>query len=179
MVKLTTTQALVRFMINQKVRVDDKVVPLFASVWAIFGHGNVAGLGEVLYPVRDLLPTFRGHNEQSMAHATFAKADPVALARTCGPRITHVHCKDLRLSVRDAALARDASFFYAVFDWVFTVPGDGDVDFPTVLSEMCQVDYASWLVVEAERDPDKANPKTYAEMGYASLNRMAAGPGLH
>ncbi|MCZ6495800.1 MAG: thiamine pyrophosphate-binding protein, partial [Alphaproteobacteria bacterium] len=73
-VKLTTAQALVRFMINQKVRADGKVVPLFAGVWAIFGHGNVAGLGEALYSVRDVLPTFRGHNEQSMAHAAIAYA---------------------------------------------------------------------------------------------------------
>ncbi len=89
-----------------------------------------------------------------------------------------MHCKDLRLSVRDAALARDASFLDAVVDGVFTVPGDGDVDFPAVLSEMSRVDYAGWLVVEAEQDPDKANPKTYAEIGYANLNRMAAEAGL-
>ncbi len=112
-------------------------------------------------------------------HAAFAKADPVALARTYGPRITHVHCKDLRLRVRDAALARDASFLDAVVDGVFTVPGDGDVDFPAVLSEMSRVDYTGWLVVEAEQDPDKADPKTYAEMGYANLNRMAAEAGFH
>ena len=75
-VRLTTAQALVRFMINQKTRMDGELVPLFAGVWAIFGHGNVAGLGEALYSVRDVLPTYRGHNEQSMAHAAiaFAKA---------------------------------------------------------------------------------------------------------
>ncbi len=112
-------------------------------------------------------------------HAAFAKADPVALARTYGPRITHLHCKDLRLPRRDAALARDASFLDAVVEGVFTVPGDGDIDFPAVLAEMSRVDYAGWLVVEAEQDPDKANPKTYAEIGYANLNRMAAQAGLH
>ena len=112
-------------------------------------------------------------------HASFAEADPVALARTYGPRITHLHCKDLRSSVRDAALARDASFLDAVVDGVFTVPGDGDVDFPTVLAEMSRVGYAGWLVVEAEQDPDKADPKTYAEIGYANLHRMAAEAGFH
>ena len=52
-------------------------MPLFAGVWAIFGHGNVAGIGEALYGARDALPTYRAHNEQAMAHAAiaFAKAD--------------------------------------------------------------------------------------------------------
>jgi len=112
-------------------------------------------------------------------HAVFAGVDPVALARTYGPRITHVHCKDVRLSRRDAALARDSSFLHAVVDGVFTVPGDGDVDFPAVLAEMSAVGYAGWLVVEAEQDPAKADPKTYAEMGYANLDRMAAEAGLY
>ncbi len=95
-VKLTTAQALVRFMINQKVRVDGKVVPLFAGVWAIFGHGNVAGLGEALYSVRDVLPTFRGHNEQSMAHAAIAYAKALnrkrvmAVTSSIGPGATNM-----------------------------------------------------------------------------------------
>ena len=111
-------------------------------------------------------------------HAAFAGADPVALAKTYAPRVTHVHCKDLRGAVCDAALKRDVSFLDAVVDGVFTVPGDGEVDFPPVLSEMARVGYRGWLVVEAEQDPEKANPKTYAEMGHANLSRMAAQAGL-
>ena len=49
-------------------------MPLFAGVWAIFGHGNVAGFGEALYGVRETLPTYRAHNEQAMAHAAIAYA---------------------------------------------------------------------------------------------------------
>ncbi|MDH5353620.1 MAG: 3D-(3,5/4)-trihydroxycyclohexane-1,2-dione acylhydrolase (decyclizing) [Gammaproteobacteria bacterium] len=72
-IRLSTAQALVRFLTNQFVRLDDGTEqPLFAGVWAIFGHGNVAGIGEALYQVRDQLPTYRGHNEQSMAHAAVA-----------------------------------------------------------------------------------------------------------
>ena len=95
-VKLTTAQALVRFMINQKVRIDGELVPLFAGVWAIFGHGNVAGLGEALYSVRDVLPTFRGHNEQSMAHAAIAYAKALnrkrvmAVTSSIGPGATNM-----------------------------------------------------------------------------------------
>src|SRR6201988_2921398 len=72
--KLTMAQALVRWMIAQKVELDGQEVPLFGGVWAIFGHGNVAGLGEALYRHRDVLPTYRAHNEQAMAHAAIAYA---------------------------------------------------------------------------------------------------------
>ena len=71
--RLTTAQALVKFLTNQFVRLEDgSEQPLFAGVWAIFGHGNVAGIGEALYQVKDRLPTYRGHNEQSMAHIAIA-----------------------------------------------------------------------------------------------------------
>ena len=72
-IRLTAAQALVRFLTSQFVRFDDgSEKPLFAGVWAIFGHGNVAGIGEALFQVKDQLPTYRGHNEQSMAHAAIA-----------------------------------------------------------------------------------------------------------
>jgi 3D-(3,5/4)-trihydroxycyclohexane-1,2-dione acylhydrolase (decyclizing) len=75
-IRLTAAQALVRAMAAQRTRIADKTVPLFGGVFAIFGHGNVAGLGEALYGVRETLPTFRAHNEQGMALAAtaFAKA---------------------------------------------------------------------------------------------------------
>jgi 3D-(3,5/4)-trihydroxycyclohexane-1,2-dione acylhydrolase (decyclizing) len=68
-IRLTAAQALVRAMAAQRTSLDGKNMPLFGGVWAIFGHGNVAGLGEALFGVRDVLPTFRAHNEQAMAHA--------------------------------------------------------------------------------------------------------------
>jgi 3D-(3,5/4)-trihydroxycyclohexane-1,2-dione acylhydrolase (decyclizing) len=71
--RLTTAQALVTYLTQQYVKLDDgSELPLFAGVWSIFGHGNVAGLGEALYSVQEQLPTYRGHNEQSMAHAAIA-----------------------------------------------------------------------------------------------------------
>ena len=75
-VRLTAAQALIRFMTRQMTVIDGKKLPIFAGVWAIFGHGNVAGIGEALWAHRKDLPTFRAHNEQSMAHAAtaFAKA---------------------------------------------------------------------------------------------------------
>jgi 3D-(3,5/4)-trihydroxycyclohexane-1,2-dione acylhydrolase (decyclizing) len=73
-IRLTAAQALVRAMVAQRVEIDGQGVPLFAGVWAIFGHGNVAGLGEALYAARAELPTYRGHNEQGMALAAAAYA---------------------------------------------------------------------------------------------------------
>jgi 3D-(3,5/4)-trihydroxycyclohexane-1,2-dione acylhydrolase (decyclizing) len=69
-------QALVRKLASYRVEIDGRQVPYCAGVWAIFGHGNVAGIGEALYAHRDVLPTYRAHNEQAMAHAAiaFAKA---------------------------------------------------------------------------------------------------------
>jgi len=73
--RLTMAQALVQFLAAQRGEADGREVPLFAGVFAIFGHGNVAGLGEALYEARESLPTLRAHNEQAMALAAigFAK----------------------------------------------------------------------------------------------------------
>ena len=76
LVRLTAAQATVRWLAAQHVETSNGEVPYFAGVWAIFGHGNVAALGEALHAHRDALPTFRGHNEQAMGHAAaaFSKA---------------------------------------------------------------------------------------------------------
>ena len=73
-VELTTAQAIVRYLTNQFVIEEGETVPLFGGVFAIFGHGNVTCLGEALYNVQDVLPTWRGQNEQSMALAGVAYA---------------------------------------------------------------------------------------------------------
>ncbi len=75
-VRLTMAQALTRFLAAQMTVIDGEKLPIFGGVWAIFGHGNVAGIGEALYQHRNDLPTFRAHNEQAMTHAAigYAKA---------------------------------------------------------------------------------------------------------
>lgn len=95
-IRLTMAQALVRYLVAQKTEIDDEVLPLFAGVWAIFGHGNVAGIGEALSQARDQLPTYRAHNEQAMAHAAiaFAKASArrrmMACTTSIGPGATNM-----------------------------------------------------------------------------------------
>ncbi len=74
-VRLSAAQALVRWMVAQRSELlDGRQVPLFAGVFAIFGHGNVLGLGTALHDVRDQLPTWRGHAEEGMALAAIAYA---------------------------------------------------------------------------------------------------------
>jgi 3D-(3,5/4)-trihydroxycyclohexane-1,2-dione acylhydrolase (decyclizing) len=75
-VRLTTAQAIVRFLVAQRTVVDGEEAPLFPGVLAIFGHGNVTALGNALHEARAALPTYRGQNEQGMALAgvAFAKA---------------------------------------------------------------------------------------------------------
>jgi inosose dehydratase len=111
-------------------------------------------------------------------HARFAGVNPLDLAHDYAGRITHVHCKDVRADVLRAVRERNASFLDAVVDGVFTVPGDGSVDFPVLLAALKQGGYSGWLVVEAEQDPAKADPETYAGMGHDNLARMAAEAGF-
>lgn len=111
-------------------------------------------------------------------HLVYAKGDPEAvLARHVG-RVNHVHCKDVRRPVLERAWAGDMSFMDAVTEGIFTVPGDGSIDYPPLLRCLREAGYEGWLVVEAEQDPAKAHPLTYARMGYRNLRHMAEEAGF-
>jgi 3D-(3,5/4)-trihydroxycyclohexane-1,2-dione acylhydrolase (decyclizing) len=92
-VRLTAAQAAIRYLSAQ---MNEDGVPFIAGVWAIFGHGNVAGIGEALYAGRDEVPTYRGHNEQAMAHAAIAYAKQsrrrraMAVTSSIGPGATNM-----------------------------------------------------------------------------------------
>jgi 3D-(3,5/4)-trihydroxycyclohexane-1,2-dione acylhydrolase (decyclizing) len=94
--RLTMSQALVRYLIAQRTKIDGAKVPLIPGVFAIFGHGNVAALGEALAGVREQLPTYRAHNEQAMAHAAIAYAKAqrrrrfLACTTSIGPGATNM-----------------------------------------------------------------------------------------
>jgi len=103
-------------------------------------------------------------------HLTFAGADPVEFARAYKDRIRHVHAKDVRADVLEAVKAADKSFLDAVVDGVYSVPGDGMVDYSAIFAALHG--YSGWVVVEAEQDPEKANPRVYAKMGYQNLQRF-------
>jgi 3D-(3,5/4)-trihydroxycyclohexane-1,2-dione acylhydrolase (decyclizing) len=95
-IRLTMAQAVAKFLTRQMTEIEGRKVPIFGGVFAIFGHGNVAGMGEALYGVRDELPTFRAHNEQAMGHAAiaFAKASfrrrMMAVTSSIGPGATNM-----------------------------------------------------------------------------------------
>jgi inosose dehydratase len=105
-------------------------------------------------------------------HARFAGADPVALARRYASRVGHLHAKDVRAEVAAHALQGDWSFLRAVVAGVFTVPGDGCVRFDRVFRELRG--YSGWIVLEAEQDPKKADPLTYAMLGLRNLRQLVA-----
>ena len=106
-------------------------------------------------------------------HAAFAGADPQALARRYAPRICHLHAKDLRTAVAAQAKSGNWSFLRAVLAGVFTVPGDGSIDFGSVFAALPE--YSGWVVLEAEQDPKLADPLTYATLGYRNLQRLVGG----
>jgi sugar phosphate isomerase/epimerase len=103
-------------------------------------------------------------------HATWGGADPADLARRYRDRIVHVHVKDVRPDVARKAKDGDWSFLTSVLAGVYTVPGDGSVDYVSVFREL--PDYSGWVVIEAEQDPVKAHPATYVKMGYENLVRF-------
>ena len=114
-------------------------------------------------------------------HATWGGADPAALARRYRARISHVHAKDVRPPVMEQARREGWSFLDAVLGkgselGVYTVPGDGMVDYTSVFREL--PGYSGWVVVEAEQDPKKANPLAYAKKGVAHLRKALAEAGL-
>ena len=111
-------------------------------------------------------------------HLTYAGGDPVAMAKRHVQRIVHVHCKDVRLDVLKQAKQKDMSFLNSVLEGVFTVPGDGGVEYRAVLKPLAEAGYSGWLVVEAEQDPAKAHPLTYARMGYENLSALAKNAGF-
>ena len=110
-------------------------------------------------------------------HGRFAGGDPAALLARHVGRVVHVHCKDVRAAVLGEAIAGDWSFMAAVLEGVFTVPGDGCIDFGGLLGQLRRAGYGGWLVVEAEQDSRLAHPLTYARMGFESLRASAVEAG--
>ncbi len=111
-------------------------------------------------------------------HSVFSGGDPLALVRSHVKRVVHVHCKDARKDVLVRARRDDMSFMGAVMEGIFTVPGDGFIDYAAILRVLAENGYAGWLVLEAEQDPKRAHPLTYATMGFRNLSRLAKEAGF-
>ena len=108
-------------------------------------------------------------------HAYAAGADYAEILRKFGSRVVHIHLKDVRRDVLERARKNDWSFNTAVREGMFTVPGDGNVDFSEIGKFLRTSGYCGWVVVEAEQDPAKAPPKLFTEKAYQFIGELLAG----
>ena len=105
-------------------------------------------------------------------HLAFAGGDGLRVVERHRERLGHIHTKDVRLSVVDGLDRSRESFLDAVIKGAFTVPGDGDLDFETIVGRLHEVGYEGWFVVEAEQDPVPNPPLEMAIKGHAELTRV-------
>ena len=105
-------------------------------------------------------------------HAYAAGADYSEILRKFGTRVVHIHLKDVRRNVLENARKNDWSFNKAVREGMFTVPGDGDIDFSAIGEFIRRSHYRGWVVVEAEQDPAKAPPRVYADKAYQYVTKL-------
>lgn len=111
-------------------------------------------------------------------HAALGGIDPMLVIRKFPKRIAHVHCKDIRRDVHRDVRLGGGSFLNGVLAGMFTVPGDGSLDYAVIMKGLAAIDYRGWIVIEAEQDPKLADPKKYADLGLRTLKARAAGAGL-
>lgn len=141
-------------------------------------------LGTVVERPEDL-EAFLAHTDPSVGltvdtgHAALGGLDPVSVIRAHPERVAHVHCKDIRREVFQTVISNGGgSFLDGVLAGMFTVPGDGYLDYAAVMRALADIGYCGWIIVEAEQDPAIANPRQYGEIGLATLKREAAAAGL-
>lgn len=133
-------------------------------------------MGTVIQDEPEVLRLLESTNDETVflcfdsGHLTFAGSDPLAVWQRCSERVRHVHLKDVRAHKLSAAKMN--SFLKSVKDGVFTVPGDGSIDFNSLLKKILESHYAGWFIVEAEQDPKIANPLLYARNSYLHLQKL-------
>ena len=110
-------------------------------------------------------------------HLAFAGGDVLRVIGNHGPRISHVHTKDIRSDIVNALNRERDSFLDAVLKGAFTVPGDGSLEFGTIIKRLADAGYEGWFVVEAEQDPVENPPSRMAEIGYGALTRALGASG--
>ena len=111
-------------------------------------------------------------------HAALGGIDALRVIKTVPGRIAHVHCKDVRRHVFEQLKDRGASFLDGVLEGMFTVPGDGDLDFSMLMQALSEIGYSGWIIIEAEQDPAIADPRAYARLGLSVLRGQAVLSGL-
>lgn len=121
------------------------------------------------------LDNFMNHSGEALTllydtgHMAFSGGDELKVIDKHYKRISHVHTKDIRKKIIDNIDRTKESFLDAVIKGVFTVPGDGDLNFKSIISRLASVGYEGWFVVEAEQDPTINPPLKMAQIGHATL----------
>jgi inosose dehydratase len=128
----------------------------------------------------DDIERFIAHTEPGVGfvvdtgHAALGGIDAERLIRSHPDRVVHVHTKDVRRQVFDDNRRRGGSFLDGVLAGMFTTPGDGDLDFGGVAQALLDIGYNGWIVVEAEQDPARADPRVYGRIGLNTVRRLLA-----
>jgi myo-inosose-2 dehydratase len=185
-----TIQGEIETPLSRRPRLDGEGWKLFGDRITALGDRMVEQGMRIVYhhhmgsvvQSEDDIHAFMAHTGPSVdllldtGHAVWGGSDPAALAARYRDRISHVHTKDIRSEVRAQSEAEDWSFLKSVLNGVYTVPGDGTIDFVSIFRNL--PGYDGWVVLEAEQDPAKANPFTYASRGYANLTSYLQQAGL-
>lgn len=161
---------------------DDAIAAYGAKLTALGAYCTRRGVGLAYHPHMGAVIETAEEIDRLMAatgpevgllfdsgHLVFAGADPLAVLDRHGARVVHVHAKDVRAEILAGLDRRRQSFLDAVLAGVFTVPGDGSIDFAAIATRLAALGYGGWLVVEAEQDPARADPYQYACRGHQAL----------
>lgn len=105
-------------------------------------------------------------------HLALSGENPIDVFNKYKDRIHHIHFKDIRKGIEQSTQLQNDSFLTSIKKGIFTVPGDGYIDFEPILNVIEDFNYQGWIVVEAEQDPDKANPFIYAKKAKDYLNNI-------
>jgi inosose dehydratase len=128
----------------------------------------------------DDIERFVAHTDRSVGfvvdtgHAALGGIDAERLIRNHPDRVAHVHTKDVRRQIFEENRRRNGSFLDGVLTGMFTAPGDGDLDFHGTARALLDIGYSGWVVVEAEQDPARADPRAYSRIGLETVRRLLA-----
>jgi inosose dehydratase len=114
------------------------------------------------------------HMLYDTGHAYYGGYDPLELLQKYGDRIAYVHLKDVRQSVLDRVRESEIPFQASIIHGIFTVPGDGCIDFGPIFRLLHDREYDGWMIIEAEQDPSIANPYEYAKLSKQYIDGLIA-----
>ncbi|MFD0717440.1 myo-inosose-2 dehydratase [Paenibacillus sp. GCM10027626] len=105
-------------------------------------------------------------------HAYYGGGDPLTVLQKHYERIAYIHLKDIRQNVLDEARREKADFVTCIRKGVFTVPGDGSLDFKPIIAELLKRNYDGWAIIEGEQDPDLHPPFEYAQRSLQFIDTL-------